>query len=315
MATCTAYTQFLAYDPVFDGKSFNFLDGEVTSFSPTYVRVQNGSRVQEYFGFGFAADAQGSVTAGTVTQTQCWVDGVRQYTIDGLNHSAVTLSQILQPQSEGGLLYFLFPGNDVFEGSPGNDLFEGWLGLNEIDGGAGLDTVAYMLGIDDYQLRKTAAGLTVTKSIGPAQVDTLTNIERLQFLDWGLALDLGPGEAAANTVRVMGAAFDAPAIGQHRDWVTYGLQLFDSGQSMLQVCEFVARDVLRLNNQAFVDTVFRNVVGAAPADDVRDHFVGLLQGSGGSMTQGQLLELAAGCDENAVNVGLVGLQETGVPFW
>ena len=46
----------------------------------------------------------------------------------------------------------------------------------------------------------------------------------------------------------------------------------------------------------------------------RDYFVGLLQGSGGSMTQAQLLEIAANADLNAVNINLVGLQASGVEF-
>ena len=42
--------------------------------------------------------------------------------------------------------------------------------------------------------------------------------------------------------------------------------------------------------------------------------VGLLQGSGGTMTQADLLVLAANADINAQNINLVGLQQNGVEF-
>jgi hypothetical protein len=46
----------------------------------------------------------------------------------------------------------------------------------------------------------------------------------------------------------------------------------------------------------------------------RDAFASLLQGSGGQMTQGQLLEFAANIDLNAQQINLVGLQASGVEF-
>jgi len=46
----------------------------------------------------------------------------------------------------------------------------------------------------------------------------------------------------------------------------------------------------------------------------RDFYVGLLVGSGGTMTQAELLVLAANADVNAQNINLVGLQQTGVEF-
>jgi hypothetical protein len=107
---------------------------------------------------------------------------------------------------------------------------------------------------------------------------------------------------------------DAPAIQQYPDYVGIGLQLFDAGLSMLQVCELVAQQVLRLGDADFVNTVYTNVVGVAPATAERDFFVGLLQGSGGALTQGQLLELAANSDPNLSQIDFVGLQQTGVEY-
>ena len=68
------------------------------------------------------------------------------------------------------------------------------------------------------------------------------------------------------------------------------------------------------SDTAFVNTVYENVVGAAPSPAELEFFVGLLAGSGGTMSQGQLLALAASTDANALNIDLVGLQQSGVEF-
>jgi hypothetical protein len=128
-----------------------------------------------------------------------------------------------------------------------------------------------------------------------------------------LAFDLGALDAGGKTVRIIGAAFDSFAIQQHPDWVGLGLDLFDGGLTMQQVCT-LAVQAMGMTNTNLVTTLYTNVAGAAPAPATLNEFVSLLQGSGGSMTQGQLLELAAYAHPNEVNIDLVGLQQTGVEF-
>ncbi len=55
-------------------------------------------------------------------------------------------------------------------------------------------------------------------------------------------------------------------------------------------------------------------MGALHSAANRDLYVGLLQCSGGTMTQAGLLMLAANAELNAVNINLVGLQQSGVEF-
>ena len=52
----------------------------------------------------------------------------------------------------------------------------------------------------------------------------------------------------------------------------------------------------------------------APSPAELGYFVSLLAGSGGSMMQAELLEVAATLDLNLVNINLAGLQQTGVDF-
>ena len=66
------------------------------------------------------------------------------------------------------------------------------------------------------------------------------------------------------------------------------------------------------SNAAFVDTVFRNVVGAAPDAATSQLLRGLLDG--GFYTQGQMAALAALTDFNQTSVGLSGLAQSGLGY-
>jgi serralysin len=193
----------------------------------------------------------------------------------------------------------------------GNDSLFGGLGDDQLEGGWGTDTAYYLQDHDAYVLTLTNLDYFIS---GPEGTDWLFDIERLHFKDTGLAIDLEAGQAGANAVRIIGAAFDAPTIEERPDYVGIGLSFFDSGMSVLAVCQLVIGVLGNPANEAFVNTVYENVVGAPPSQVERDFYVGLLQGSGGTMTQAELLMLAANTEANAVNIDLAGLQHSGVEF-
>lgn len=68
------------------------------------------------------------------------------------------------------------------------------------------------------------------------------------------------------------------------------------------------------SNDDFVNTVYENVVGVPPSAEERNFYVGFLQGSGGTMTQAEVLVLAANTELIAETINLVGLQASGVEF-
>ncbi|MCO6434098.1 calcium-binding protein [Nitrosomonas nitrosa] len=206
-------------------------------------------------------------------------------------------------------------GNDTILAKGGNDTLNGLAGDDLLDGGAGADIAIYNGPSAAYAVNRTPSGFSVS---GPEGNDTLIDIERFDFQDRNLAFDLAQGQAAGNSVRIIGAAFDTHNI--IPEYVGIGLQLFDSGQSMLEVSELVVNTPLFISlagsssNVDFVNLVYQNVVGEPPVPSERDFYVGLLQGSGGTMTQAELLMLAANTIANEVNIDLVGLNQSGVEF-
>jgi serralysin len=338
MASANFFTPFNS-----DIVSFNH--GFLVSSTPTHVQFTTGATVFNYFGSGFATDAGGNFTSGTVSSIDFSVLGPMQYQMLGLNASMATLSALQRGGSFQTMLATLFNGDDalmgsqgsdvldgfagndaivgsggddVLRGNTGNDILSGGSGNDTIDGGTGLDKAVYAGNRSAYTLTRTGNTFQVSTASTNEGTDTVTNVERLGFADKNIAFDLGLGESAGNTVRLIGAALDAPSI--IPAYVRLGIDLFDAGTSMLQVAQYAlsTNEFVSLagshSNVDFVNTVYRNIVGQLPSVSELNHYVSLLQGSGGTMTQAELLVFAANLDVNAANIGLTGLQQTGVEY-
>lgn len=198
-------------------------------------------------------------------------------------------------------------------GTSGNDALFGTTGTDTINGDQGADTLYLHINHADATLTIGPNGLTGVSSPASGS-DILNSVERLVFADKRLAFDLGVDQSAGKAARLIGAAFDAAAIAEHQDWIGTGLQVFDQGLSLLEASKVVVELMGNPSNELFVNTVFNNVAGVAPTPAETLHFVSLLEGSGGSMTKAELLEQAALIDINEINIGLVGLQSSGLLY-
>ncbi len=203
-------------------------------------------------------------------------------------------------------------GRDTLDGFAGNDVLLGGGGNDFIDGGSGVDIAVFGGARSAYSVRNNVTSMTVS---GPEGSDQLLSVERLLFTDKVIAFDLAAGQSAGNAVRLIGATFGAPFIAPAAGTV---IGLFDAGLGMTQVAQIAINTSLFQssvhNNVDFVNTIFRNLTGHAPAPAELSAVVGLLQGSGGTLTQADLLVAAANLPLNATNVGIVGLQQTGLEY-
>ncbi len=200
---------------------------------------------------------------------------------------------------------------DMLAGGGGNDTISGGAGNDRLDGGAGVDTALFAANRSAYTIAKTSTGFTVRG--GADGIDTLTNIERVQFADKKLAFDMSG--SAGNTAKLIGAAFGGSYLQPALNGI--GIQAFDQGLTMQQVAEAALGSSLfaqvagSRSNEAVVKTLYTNVVGNAPPAGDLNYFVGLLQ-SGTS--QADLLVLAANTDLNAQHINLVGLANMGLEY-
>lgn len=207
-------------------------------------------------------------------------------------------------------------GTDAAEtliGGSGADWFGPLGGNDRVEGGGGVDRVLYAVPRADISLQRSAGGwLASGSSIGQ---DTLIGIERLQFSDAHLALDLDGH--AGQVARVVGALL-GPAYLSNTTYIGIGLDLLDAGMSYADVVGMVVQTELFAqlaggrSNSAFVGHVYRNVVGTAPTPAEAAYYEGLL--ARGEFSPASLALLACDTEVNAVHIDLTGLAATGLLY-
>ena len=208
------------------------------------------------------------------------------------------------------MLIRTWAGNDLFADTNAN------AAPAHIDGGLGLDTASYSKASSTYQITHNSDGSI--KVAGNGIVDMLVNIERLQFTNKKIALDLGTTEHGGQALEFIGLM--APTLIKTPSVVGLILDLFDQGKSLHDVCQ-LALDVGLVNSIAGSGTdaalaamAFRNVVGSEPDAATIDTLVGYIDGRHASYTQAEFMSVVAGLEVNQTHIGLIGLQQTGVEF-
>lgn len=257
-----------------------------------------------------------------------WVDGGGQVTLNAAAVSgAVTLSLAEGAQNTLPLGSFVMgqganienafggAGDDTLSGNALNNLLRGNEGNDTIDGGDGIDTALYAS--TSQQARVQRAGETFQVQTDLDGTDTLVRVERLQFADASLALDTLPSGHAGQTAQILRAILGKESL-NNTAFASIGLGLFDAGMPYGEVVNLaVGTPVFEQlaggrGHEAFVQLVYRNVVGAAPDANELASFVGLLDN--GTYTQATLGVLAAQHPLNVVSIELTGLVNTGLPF-
>ena len=194
------------------------------------------------------------------------------------------------------------------EGGDGNDRLISTIGQDTLDGGDGLDVVVYAQSRAAYTLHTSGAGAWTVDKPGIGGVDSLAGVERLQFADQQLALDLDG--AAGQAARLLGAVF-GPASVANPGYVGIALQLLDGGMSVPTLAGLAVEVAGARTSAEVVSLLWTNLVGAPPTSEQAAPFVALLD-SGTSVAD--FTVAAAALDLNAANIGLVGLMETGLAF-
>lgn len=210
--------------------------------------------------------------------------------------------------TESGALPIEATGNELDNALTGNELNNTLTGLggnDTLDGGAGTDTAVFSGERASYTVGSAGTGVS-----GPDGTDTLASIERLQFSSTGLAFDLDGGEAAGNTVRLIGAAFGTQYLTP--EIVGIVLDLFDQGYTLPQLCTAALPVMGSPSDADFVTIIFRNVVETDPSADEQILLTGLLED--GTLTQAQMLEIVVNLEVNETHIDLVAMQQNGVEF-
>jgi hypothetical protein len=263
----------------------------------------------------------GSYTAGPVVDSALELSAKMQ--IRNSFELSITAQHAMQGGDKGAVFIAgdgndeIFAGNgDVLaHGGDGMDTFHPGIGKQWFAGGNGFDQVIYNSSGANQVINLIPEGYRMNAATGE---HTFSGIERIRFSDRKVALDLGQNESAGKAVRLVGAALDAPALTPQL--VGWFINEFDQGYTMqeaiqhaMQTPQFITL-MPPVSDTEFVTRVFHNVTGVQPSPDQLDYFRGLLTGQGGTMSQTDLLVLAANAGANALNIDLVGLQQHGIDY-
>jgi len=193
-----------------------------------------------------------------------------------------------------------------------NDVIVQNTASNTIDGGAGRDKVVYAKTAAGYQVTMKDGVATVRDKSGAEGTDTLSNVERVQFGDSAVALDVGG--IAGQAYRIYQAAFartpDLPGLG-------YWLAMMDNGQSLGSVASgFVTSDEFRMvygaspTNREIVEKFYLNVLQRPGEKAGVDYWTEVLD-----KHQATLADVLAGFSESGENqAALVGVMANGVAY-
>ena len=196
--------------------------------------------------------------------------------------------------------------NDTIKGSPGIDFF---------DGGLGLDTVVYSGPQERYAINKIGNRYVVSEPTGSDDTDYLSNIERLQFSNGKVALDVENGNAG-EAAKLIGALL-GPTYVKDKALTGIVINLLDQKYSSDTIANLGLATPMYLSmagsgsNTDFVKQVFNNVVGRPPNPSESSTYVNMLEAG---TSQSALALMAAHTDLNAARINLVGLIQHGLEF-
>jgi len=195
--------------------------------------------------------------------------------------------------------------NDTIKGQPGTDFF---------DGGLGIDTVVYNGPQERYSITKSGNRYVVSEPTGSDDTDYLSNIERIQFSNGKVALDLGGN--AGQAARLIGALL-GPSFIKDKALAGVVIGLIDQDYSIESIANLGLNTSFYLalagstKHEDFVNHVFRNVVGRPPEANEQKTYVDMLYAG---TSQAALAVMAAGTEFTASQIGLTGLTFHGWDF-
>ena len=204
-------------------------------------------------------------------------------------------------------------------GSAGDDLLVGFgdgasisplEGNDKIVGANGLDIVIFNKNKNDSIIQIGNDGSFQSVGFG-SEINTLISIERIKFLDRGIALDLSGN--AGTTAKILGAFLGGSGI-QRADLVGVGLDLLDSGTTYEGFLQAALDAVFGQNpsGATLVNHFYGTLTGQSAPQSIIEQYGSLIDN--GSLSPVSLAMQVAENELNLQNIDLIGLATTGIEY-
>lgn len=301
---------------------------------PTYTQLYTaGSNQTSFSGTAEAGTVIELVRSGTGLQTiaHTTVDASGKWQIDTapLPNGSYTVSVVSSDIAGNGTsaaskANWTVSSTANVTGTAGADVLKAGAGNNGVDGGAGIDTVVYAGSHNNFTITQADWGFDVVDKTGANGHDSLINVERIQFDDGYVAIDIDGN--AGELYRLYSAAYgrepDAAGVG-------YWLMRMDGGTSIQQVSrefmlggdgkgqpEFVQLYGANANNSTFLTQLYHNILGRDPDAGGYQYWMDVMNKYTADTTilRGQMLIDFSESPENLLKVQVVGTLVHGVDF-
>ena len=238
------------------------------------------------------------------TPLTAWPQVEQQYTYAYISKAVAPLGR-----SEGDEVLTGTLGGDKIWGYAGDDVFYGLAGDDHLDGGNGIDKTIYSDARATYAIGRTETGFEVSHHTGIDGTDNLVGIERVDFQDVSVALDVNGN--AGQVAKILGAVFGADSLA-NAEYVGIGLDLLDGGMSYTDLAALAVSVTGYSSSTDVCNLLWENVIGSPATSTDIAPFKAMLDS--GQLGIGQLTTLAADTSFSTENIDLVGLSQTGLEY-
>jgi len=155
--------------------------------------------------------------------------------------------------------------NDLIYGAQGGDIIFGGKGNDQIDGGSSINHSKYLGTFQQYAIQASSNGTaTVTDTIANRDgADTLTRIQRLDFLDKMIAVDIGVSQNAGEAFRLyqtLNRIADESGLGYWMNKLDLGISLTSVAAEFMLSQEFKNIYSANSSNELFISQLYQNVL-------------------------------------------------------
>lgn len=189
---------------------------------------------------------------------------------------------------------------EIPKGTSANDNLVGGT-RSLIDGLSGIDSVT-------YSSSKTNI-IHNSDQTWSVQGDTLKNIERIEFSDTNIALDIDGN--AGKVAKILTTVFGASALSDKEN-IGNNLRLIDGGMSYEDLAATIMTAAGGNTREAIVDILYFNILGIHPSADQSAPFVNMIQTDLSNL--GTLVAIASDITATIGKIDLVALNQIGLEY-
>jgi hypothetical protein len=293
-------------------------EGSTATFTLSTTNVTAGTSVLYTLSGVSAADVTGGALFGTVIissngnaainipiASDLTTEGTESLTVTAQLATAISSSVLISDTSKTPVVEGLVTSIPYGDGK----YFYGSSSPDNVTGTSFLDVVKQPSTFASNQLTKLSDGSwQVQNKITPSNSDNLVNVERLEFSDMNVALDVsGP---AGQVAKILGSVF-GPSYVNNKAFVGIGLAYLDAGMSYLDLCGLAASFAGLTTPDLLVTTLLRNTTGTEPTALNKSSY---LQSIANGASYASIVQQIADSSANSQSIKLPDLGNTGLAY-